>query len=74
MEELMGGTSMKVREDECSVLASRVVEKVVVKVKGEEQRRYLEVWMRMLWDLDGVVGGERERREGKIVWEVVGQK
>jgi len=71
MEELMGGTNFKRREEECSLLASTVVERVVVKVKVEEQRRYLEEWMREFWEEDGVGREERERREGKIVWEIV---
>ncbi|KAL7415876.1 hypothetical protein BDY24DRAFT_439124 [Mrakia frigida] len=72
MEELLGGTSSKRREERFSVLASRVVERVVVKVRAEGQREYLEEWMRGFWKEDGIFGEERERREGKIEWVVVG--
>lgn len=61
---------MKVRLDAHSLLAAPFVKRAVVKVKSRLQKEYLFQWIKGLWAEDEVEQVEKEKREGKIVWEI----
>lgn len=72
MDELLGGTQFKRKNERRSILASDVVDGVVIRVRVGKQREYLLEWMRTAWEVEGFELEEQRRREAKIRWEVVG--